>query len=87
MLAAPHCLQVVDEFDQGQGLIQGNITSGMRPYGKLCGSKDFQYTATYGPFSECGRRKVRALAGNGSECACMHVCVQASAACWRIISA
>lgn len=53
------CLQVTDEFKQGQWLVGGNVTNqGSMPYGKLCGSKVFTYSATFGPFKNCGKKKV-----------------------------
>lgn len=58
-LGESECAVVVDEFSSGTGLVSGNISSGVRPYGKLCGSKQFEYTVTFGPFATCGRRKVR----------------------------
>ncbi len=52
-------IQVTDEFKQGQWLIAGNVSAASTlPYGKLCGSKVFTYTATFGPFKNCGKKKV-----------------------------
>lgn len=40
----------------------GNVSNPARmPYGKLCGSKDFTYSATFGPFKACGKKKVCTL--------------------------
>jgi len=51
--------QVTDEFKQGEWLVAGAVTdTGALPYGKLCGSRDFSYTATFGPFKNCGKKKV-----------------------------
>jgi hypothetical protein len=61
-LAESECAIVVDEFSQGNGLVSGNLTSGVRPYGKLCGSKQFVYTVSFGPFNTCGKQKVRPAA-------------------------
>lgn len=60
MVCDAGCAQVTDEFKQGQWLVSGNLTNEKAlPYGKLCGSKTFKYTATYGPFKACGKKKVR----------------------------
>lgn len=58
-MAVVTCVQVTDEFKQGQWLVSGNVTDvGAMPYGKLCGGKEFTYTATFGPFKNCGKKKV-----------------------------
>lgn len=61
--AAAVAAQVTDEFKQGQWLVTGNVSDvGAMPYGKLCGSKVFTYRATFGPFKNCGKKKVCAAA-------------------------
>ncbi|KAF6262981.1 hypothetical protein COO60DRAFT_530502 [Scenedesmus sp. NREL 46B-D3] len=61
MLKDSECAIVVDEFSQSAGL-SGNVSSGVRPYGKLCGSKQFTYTASFGPFQACGKQKATNVA-------------------------
>jgi tryptophan synthase beta subunit len=50
--------------------VGGNITDTV-PYGKLCGSKTFSYTSTFGPFKNCNKKQVRVsrveAAGQGVE--------------------
>lgn len=56
----PLLLQVNDVFTKGDGLVVGNTTDEM-PNGKLCGSQTFTYTAGFGPFKNCVKKRVSAL--------------------------
>jgi hypothetical protein len=59
-------LQVVDEFETGDGFVSGVVAAGERPYGKLCGSKNFEYVASFGPFEACGKKKVGRVGNHAS---------------------
>lgn len=59
VVVVPCVLQVSDEFKKGEWNVAGAVaSSAVMPMGKLCGSKEFKYTATYGPFKNCGKKKV-----------------------------
>eukprot|EP00775_Hariotina_reticulata_P004118 gene4118-4364_t len=61
-LTDSECAIVVDEFETGDGFVSGALADGERPYGKLCGSKDFVYSASFGPYEACGKKKANNIA-------------------------
>jgi hypothetical protein len=61
------CAVVKDEFSTGAGRVGGALVSGVRPNGKLCGSKTFTYSVKYGPFSKCGKYQVKGGRGRHAQ--------------------
>ena len=52
------CADVKDVFLAGSGRVGGALVSGVRPNGRLCGSKTFTYAVRFGPHRDCMQHKV-----------------------------